>query len=169
MYYVGIFTSFFPASLILIFYRFLAFFIGQYHLDTPSMIIFTICFGGSAFIMVSELLLCTMLSQKLLDEIKLLVDMLQEIPIKVRFIISLVPKRPIFPTYLQDNYISFIEGEEHTAMYVRDMLVKKLEVFEGLDAGGFMKLNKSLLAGITANFTTYLIVLVQFKMTEKST
>ena len=54
-------------------------------------------------------------------------------------------------------------------MYVRDMLVKKLEVFEGLDAGGFMKLNKSLLAGITANFTTYLIVLVQFKMTEKST
>ena len=91
--YVGIFTSFFPASLILIFYRFLAFFIGQYHLDTPSMIIFTICFGGSAFIMVSELLLCTMLSQKLLDEIKLLVDMLQEIPIKVRIIISLVPKR----------------------------------------------------------------------------
>ena len=43
--------------------------------------------------MVSELLLCTMLSQKLLDEIKLLVDMLQEIPIKVRIIISLVPKR----------------------------------------------------------------------------
>ena len=119
--------------------------------------------------MVSELLLCTMLSQKLLDEIKLLVDMLQEIPIKVRFEISLVPKRLIFITYVQDNYISFIDGEEHTAMYVRDMLVKKLEVFEGLDAGGFMKLNKSLLAGITANFTTYLIVLVQFKMTEKST
>ena len=43
-----------------------------------------------------------------------------------------------------------------------------LEEFKGFNAKGFFTLNHSLLTGMTANFVTYLVILVQFKQTEPS-
>ena len=44
--------------------------------------------------------------------------------------------------------------------------LKSMENFKGFDACGFFTLGKPLLTSITTNFTTYLIVLIQFKMSE---
>ena len=46
----------------------------------------------------------------------------------------------------------------------RNLIVKKLESFDGFDAGGFAKLNKGLLPTIATNFITYLIILIQTKL-----
>ena len=43
-----------------------------------------------------------------------------------------------------------------------------LEEFKGFHAKGFFTLNHSLLTGMTANFVTYLVILVQFKQSEPS-
>ena len=41
-----------------------------------------------------------------------------------------------------------------------------LREFEGFHGLGYFRLGKSMLTGIMANFTTYLIVLLQFKVSE---
>ena len=89
------------------------------------------------------------ISQYIVDDVQNLVEVLQRLPI-------------------QDNQMACIDNELHPAMYVRELLVKKLESFNGFDAGGLFKLNKSILSGITANFITYVIVLIQFKTSENT-
>ena len=42
-----------------------------------------------------------------------------------------------------------------------------LEDFQGYNANGFFNVNHSLISGVTANFVTYLIILVQFRLSEK--
>ena len=89
------------------------------------------------------------ISQYVVDDVQNLVEVLQRLPI-------------------QDNHMACIDNEIHPAMYVRELLAKKLESFNGFDAGGFCKLNKSILSSITANFITYVIVLIQFKTSENT-
>ena len=45
-------------------------------------------------------------------------------------------------------------------------LVEKMNSFNGFDAWGYYKLGRPLLTSIVANFTTFIIVLIQFKMSE---
>ena len=45
-------------------------------------------------------------------------------------------------------------------------LIEKMNFFTGFDAWGYYNLGRPLLTAITANFTTFLIVLIQFKMAE---
>ena len=45
-------------------------------------------------------------------------------------------------------------------------LVEKMNSFTGFDAWGYYKLGRPLLTSIVANFTTFIIVLIQFKMSE---
>ena len=42
-----------------------------------------------------------------------------------------------------------------------------LDQFNGFDANGFFNLKHSLLSSMTANFVCYMVVLMQFKQSEK--
>ena len=50
-----------------------------------------------------------------------------------------------------------------------EAVITLLDEFKGFDAKGYFTLNHSLLTGMTANFVTYLVILVQFKQSESST
>ena len=50
----------------------------------------------------------------------------------------------------------------------KDELIEKITSFQGFNACGFFTLGKPLLTSIVANFTTFIIVLIQFKMAERS-
>ena len=76
----------------------------------------------------------------------------------------MVNKKPKKGIYLIKN----VSGKVQSIQFTRDLMAHELGCFIGFDAGGFMILNKNLLSGITSNFITYLIVLVQFKTSEKS-
>ena len=45
-------------------------------------------------------------------------------------------------------------------------LIEKINSFHGLEACGFFTLGRQHLTSIVGNFTTFIIVLIQFKMTE---
>ena len=47
-------------------------------------------------------------------------------------------------------------------------LVERMNLFNGFDANGYFTLGKQLLTSIVSNFTTFIIVLIQFKMAEKN-
>ena len=45
-------------------------------------------------------------------------------------------------------------------------IIKKLDEFKGFSAYGYFTLNQSLLTGMTTNFATFLVILIQFKQAE---
>ena len=47
-------------------------------------------------------------------------------------------------------------------------IIQELDEFKGFDANGYFTLNHSLLTAMTTNFATFLVILVQFKQSEKS-
>lgn len=47
-------------------------------------------------------------------------------------------------------------------------LVERMNSFNGFDANGYFTLGKQLLTSTVSNFTTFIIVLIQFKMAEKN-
>ena len=49
---------------------------------------------------------------------------------------------------------------------VKTIILKTIDDFEGFDGLGFFNLGKPLLTSIFANFVTYLIILMQFRLTE---
>ena len=49
----------------------------------------------------------------------------------------------------------------------KEQIIEKINSFQGFNACGFFTLGKPLLTSIIANFITYMIVLIQFKMAEK--
>ena len=59
-----------------------------------------------------------------------------------------------------------IDGKFLEEAYVRSMVVDSLDDFEGFDLGGYSNLGKPLLGSIVTNTLTYLIVLLQFKVSE---
>ena len=69
---------------------------------------------------------------------------------------------------IQENQKVILGSEIHSAIHARDFVARKLEAFKGFDGSGFFTLNKEFLSGVAANFLTYLIVLVQFKVGESS-
>ena len=48
----------------------------------------------------------------------------------------------------------------------REILYLSLGEFQGFDGNGYFTLNNSLLTGMVASFTTYLVILIQFKQSE---
>ena len=61
-----------------------------------------------------------------------------------------------------------IDGRFHSEAYARGHLTNKLAEFQGLDANGYATLGKPLLTSVFATYITYLIILIQFKMSESS-
>ena len=47
-------------------------------------------------------------------------------------------------------------------------LIERMNSFNGFDANGYFTLGKPHLTSIVSNFTTFIIVLIQFKMAEKN-
>ena len=45
-------------------------------------------------------------------------------------------------------------------------IIEEIQCFQGFDAHGFFTLNRPLLTSIISNFTTFIIILIQFKMSE---
>ena len=48
----------------------------------------------------------------------------------------------------------------------KSYVIEELQCFQGFDAHGFFTLNRPLLTSIISNFTTFIIILIQFKMSE---
>ena len=134
-------------SLIFIFYRVLAFFIGDYKYTLP-MILIQLGFACVGLELIAFELYFNMTSQHVIDEIKKLINVLEQIPIQV-------------------CHQARLGDHQHPGLYARAYVSKKLESFNGFAAGNFVKLNRDLLSGIAAIFVTYVIVLIQFKMGEK--
>ena len=62
------------------------------------------------------------------------------------------------------NGVIEIDGRFQSEAYARGYLINKLSEFQGFDANGYVTLGKPLLTSIFASFITYLIILVQFKI-----
>ena len=62
------------------------------------------------------------------------------------------------------NGIIEINGRVNSEAYARGHLINKLAEFQGFDAFGYATLGKPLLTSVFANFITYLIILIQFKI-----
>ena len=60
-----------------------------------------------------------------------------------------------------------IDGRFHSEAYARGNITNKLAEFQGFDANGYATLGKPLLTSVFATFITYLIILIQFKISEK--
>jgi len=61
-----------------------------------------------------------------------------------------------------------IDGEFQNVTKEQNLIIKHFEEFKGFDGYGYFHLSKSLLTGVVSNFVTYLIVLIQFKVSEIS-
>ena len=57
-----------------------------------------------------------------------------------------------------------MDGRFHSESYARGHLINKLAEFQGFDAYGYATLGKPLLTSVFSNFITYLIILIQFKI-----
>ena len=64
--------------------------------------------------------------------------------------------------------VSVIDGKRQSIRHVKERIVAGLEGFHGFHGNGYFTLGKPLFSSITANFITYLIILVQFKVSEMS-
>ena len=65
------------------------------------------------------------------------------------------------------THIIEIEDNRKCTFYLgRDQVLSHLKSFKGYDAMGFFVMKKSMLTGIFANFVTYFIILMQFRVTE---
>ena len=67
-----------------------------------------------------------------------------------------------------ENKMIFIGEKKLRATHAQKMILTEIDKFKGFDGNGFFTLGKPLLTSILANFVTYLIILIQFKMSENS-
>ena len=74
-----------------------------------------------------------MTSQHVIDEIKKLINVLEQLSIQV-------------------CHQACLGDHQHPGLYAREYVSKKLESFNGFAAGNFVKLNRDLLSGIAAIF-----------------
>ena len=95
---------------------------------------------------------------------------------------SYIPRIGMFSvTFLTTQYVIYInflsqeiaENLQGLKFYIyklksdkKDQIIEKINSFQGFNACGFFTLGKPLLTSIIANFITYMIVLIQFKMAE---
>ena len=67
-----------------------------------------------------------------------------------------------------EDKVVFVEGKQIRAIHVQKMIFSEIDRFKGFDGNEFFTLGKPLITSIMANFVTYLIILIQFKMSENS-
>ena len=72
-------------------------------------------------------------------------------------------KQGISDLVISDNIVE-INGKFHPESYARTHLINIMTEFQGFDVYGFATLGKPFLSSIFATFMTYLIILIQFKI-----
>ena len=77
-------------------------------------------------------------------------------------------KKDIIDLDINENLVCVFDGKVTKMKQVRKRLVNGLDGFKGFHGNGYFTLGKELLTSIVANFVTYLIILVQFKVSEMS-
>ena len=145
-----IFTLMFTTlvSLILIDYRGISFFFGLADMST-SMILIMVGYLQLGIKMLLFIIFINLLSQKLQDK---LVSLRQAL-VQINF---------------HENQMVEIDGNWKNAKEGQLLLSDLFKEFQGFDGHGYFHLSKSLLTSTLANFVTYLIVLIQFRMSEQS-
>ena len=68
--------------------------------------------------------------------------------------------------FMHENSFCKIEHQILPWKEGKEILIALLSKFHGFDGKGYFHLGRPLLASIMGNFTTYLIVFLQFKMAE---
>ena len=59
-----------------------------------------------------------------------------------------------------------LEDQMYSLSYARQKVLHDLGKFQGYTGGGYFTLGKSLLSTLISNFVTYLIILIQFRLSE---
>ena len=67
-----------------------------------------------------------------------------------------------------DDDIIVLDGKEYFGNYARYVLLERINSFKGFTACDFYDLGRPMLSTITSNFNTYLIILIQFKLSASS-
>ena len=78
-------------------------------------------------------------------------------------------KNDILDLDINEDQVCIIDGNVRKLKHVKKRIVSGLDGFQGFHGNGYFTLGKELLTSIVANFVTYLIILVQFKVSEMST
>ena len=73
-------------------------------------------------------------------------------------------KRKIKGTNMEELKIPW-EGKFESTSFVKANIVDELEEFQGFDGNGYFTLGKAFLSSVVTNFLTYLIILIQTKLT----
>ena len=66
------------------------------------------------------------------------------------------------------HQVCVVDGKVSNIEHAKKRLISGLDAFKGFHGNGYFTLGKELLTSIVANFVTYLIILVQFKVSEMS-
>lgn len=132
------------AGLICVAFKILTFIIGSLTFDP----LFIIGYVGFAAILIDFLHFFNYLSQNLVDEME---------ELRLKLVNLCIPN---------DNMV-LIEGNPVKAKHGRRQILENFSSFKGFEAMGFFQLGSPLLTSISANFLTYLIILVQFGTSEK--
>ena len=127
-------------------YRSLSFFLGTYENNLESVLFSIGFFNCFVAYVVITWYLCSF-SQ-------LLTNKVQELKFSV---LNLNVTKCILPNMNESEII-----DEKESVYIN------LDEFKGYNAEDFFTVNNSLITGMTSNFVTYLIILIQFKFTELS-
>ena len=61
-----------------------------------------------------------------------------------------------------------LDDQVYSEDYAKQKILYNLKRFQGFTGGGYFTLGKSLLSTLFSNFATYLVILIQFKLTESS-
>ena len=77
-------------------------------------------------------------------------------------------KNALEEIYIEDHEFLFFHGQLRDARFAKQLIINQLQDFKGFDGLGYFTLGKPLLTSITANILTYLIVLIQFKLSENT-
>ena len=77
-------------------------------------------------------------------------------------------KRAIVDLDINPDDLLTSNGKTVRAKHLQKRIASGLDEFQGFHGNNYFVLGKPLLTSITANFITYLIILVQFKVSELS-
>ena len=77
-------------------------------------------------------------------------------------------KNDILDLDINEDQVCIIDGNVRKLKHVKKRIVSGLDGFQGFHGNGYFTLGKELLTSIVANFVTYLIILVQFKVSDMS-
>lgn len=77
-------------------------------------------------------------------------------------------KKALFDLDINPEQVLIMNDKSVRAKHLQKSIVSGLDEFRGFHGNNYFVLSKSLLTSISANFMTYLIILIQFKVSESS-